>query len=692
MQFHPLAQHPMQATMPAPAAASQQLLPTATFGAPSPVYHPAAPWTHGYAPAAPMQQQLQFQHPPLQQPPPQQPHFQQAFRQLPVAQPVPPTPCAPFFTPTTTASDLQQTCPPFYATTQAPTNPNVTQQSTHNVIPQPQPQYPTPPTPPHYPFDTTTFPMPAPTVPTTPFAAPPPPLLQSAPAPAQHGAQPPSVYPGTVNQQANHPPVTHSPNPAKVTGPAPTAPTTSFAAPPPPPLQSAPVPAQHGAQPPSVYPGTANRQANNPPVTHSPNPTNITGPAAPYNYTTPSHPTPASHPTPDSSQLTTTTTTQTIPTPSPTQNPTPTAHKQHQSPSRRSRTPLSRHRRTNRSKQRRSSAQGRTNRSTRRHSAPRRRRPRRNHSRSRSTPSRSFSRSVHTRRRRDSRRRTPSPSSSRSPSPRTSRSHTPRIGLQPANILRQQFQRVALTMRSMGSTSAGPRHTPPPPPPPKTSKTPPQQHSHRHSDNPSHGNSSQQPFNVFTSPLPPCIEVRPAAEVPQDQRPRLHSYDIQDAERWIEKVRDICGDSAVDGYTRDQLVDLSQMLHAAGYVPNDQGIEAIRWMEIDSLYPTLIISLHDPDLFEGNSVPFRAPPPFGVTASEWQTNPPAVSYYTFVHGTSFQAGAEILREGILRPTALPRGSRATSSVVYGAATPGDISAYTAQTATAQLLKRPKGRN
>ena len=102
--------------------------------------------------------------------------------------------------------------------------------------------------------------------------------------------------------------------------------------------------------------------------------------------------------------------------------------------------------------------------------------------------------------------------------------------------------------------------------------------------------------------------------MPHDQRLKLHSYDIQDAERWIEKVREICGDSAVDGYTRDQLVDLSQMLHAAGYVPNDRGIEAIRWVEIDSLYPTPVISLHDPDLFEGNSVPFRAPPPFGVTS------------------------------------------------------------------------------
>ena len=96
----------------------------------------------------------------------------------------------------------------------------------------------------------------------------------------------------------------------------------------------------------------------------------------------------------------------------------------------------------------------------------------------------------------------------------------------------------------------------------------------------------------------------------------------------------------------------------------------------------MVISLHDPDLFEENKIPFRAPPPFGVTASEWQTNPPAVNCYTFVHGTSFQAGAEILREGLLRPTALPKGTRAAASVVYGAATPGDISDYTVQTATA----------
>ena len=74
------------------------------------------------------------------------------------------------------------------------------------------------------------------------------------------------------------------------------------------------------------------------------------------------------------------------------------------------------------------------------------------------------------------------------------------------------------------------------------------------------------------------------------------------------------------------------------------------------------------------------------------SQPPAVNCYTFVHGTSFQAGAEILREGLLRPTALPKGTRAAASVVYGAATPGDISDYTVETATAQLLKRPKGRS
>ena len=419
------------------------------------------------------------------------------------------------------------------------------------------------------------------------------------------------------------------------------------------------------------------------------------------------HPTSAHHPAPDSTQATTATTAQPIPTPGPTQAPLPTTYTQHQSPTRlhRSRTPLSRHRRTNRSKQRRSSAQGRNKRShrrrwvsrrrrpqrsTRQHSATRRRRPRRNYSRSRSTRSRSASYSAHTRSRRDSRRRTPSPRSSPSPTPRTSRSPEPRVRLQPAaNLVSQQFQRVARTMRS---ANAGPHRNPPPPPPPTASKTPPTQLSRRHSDNASHGNSSQQPFNIFTNPLPPCIDIRPAAEVPHNQRPTLNIYDIEDVERWIEKVREICGDSAVDGFTSDQLVDLSRMLHAAGYIPNDRGIEAIRWVEIDSLYPTLVISLHDPDLFEGNAIPFRAPPPFGVTDSEWRTNPPAVSYYTFVHGTSFQAGAEILREGVLRPTALPRSARATSSVVYGAATPGDISDYTMQTATAQLLKRPKGRN
>ena len=146
------------------------------------------------------------------------------------------------------------------------------------------------------------------------------------------------------------------------------------------------------------------------------------------------------------------------------------------------------------------------------------------------------------------------------------------------------------------------------------------------------------------------------------------------------------------GFTTDQLLAMSQMLHSAGYVPNDRGIHSIRWIEVDSLYPAMIISLHDPGLFQENKIPFQAPPPFGVTAADWQSNPPAVNCFTFVHGTSFQAGSEILREGQLRPTALPKGTRADACVVYGAATPGDISDYTVETATAQLLKRPKGRN
>ena len=186
--------------------------------------------------------------------------------------------------------------------------------------------------------------------------------------------------------------------------------------------------------------------------------------------------------------------------------------------------------------------------------------------------------------------------------------------------------------------------------------------------------------------------MAPAAEIPQTQRPSLCSYDIQDAERFIERIREICGDATVDGFTTDQLLAMSQMLHSAGYVPNDRGIHAIRWIEIDSLYPAMVISLHDPNLFQESKIPFQAPPPFGVTASDWQSNPPAVNCFTFVHGTSFQAGAEILREGLLRPTALPKGTRAEACVVHGAATPGDISDYTVETATAQLLKRPKGRN
>ena len=186
--------------------------------------------------------------------------------------------------------------------------------------------------------------------------------------------------------------------------------------------------------------------------------------------------------------------------------------------------------------------------------------------------------------------------------------------------------------------------------------------------------------------------MAPAAEIPQSQRPSLCSYDIQDAERFIERIREICGDATVDGFTTDQLLAMSQMLHSAGYVPNDRGIHSIRWIEVDSLYPAMIISLHDPDLFQESKIPFQAPPPFGVTDADWQSNPPAVNCFTFVHGTSFQAGAEILREGQIRPTALPKGARADACVVYGAATPGDISDYTVETAAAQLLKRPKGRN
>ena len=227
MQFHPMAQLPMQAAMPAPAGASPQPWPTATFGAPPPVYHPAAPWTHGHAPTATMQQPLQLQHQPIQQPQFQPTHFQP-----------------------------QQTCPPFYATNPATPIYNVTQQPTHNMMPQlaQQQQYPPFPTPPQHSFDTTTFPTPASTAPAHPFVAPPQSPLQSAPIPVQHGTQPPFTQPGMTIQQAHNPP----------------------AAIPQPILPPPPVPIQHGGQPPLAQPATAPQHTSNPPVTHSPNPTTVT--------------------------------------------------------------------------------------------------------------------------------------------------------------------------------------------------------------------------------------------------------------------------------------------------------------------------------------------------------------------------------------------------------------------------------
>ena len=43
---------------------------------------------------------------------------------------------------------------------------------------------------------------------------------------------------------------------------------------------------------------------------------------------------------------------------------------------------------------------------------------------------------------------------------------------------------------------------------------------------------------------------------------------------------------------------------------------------------------------------------------------PAVNTFSFVHGTDFQSACEILREGQVRPSPLPPGSKADPCVVW----------------------------
>ena len=50
---------------------------------------------------------------------------------------------------------------------------------------------------------------------------------------------------------------------------------------------------------------------------------------------------------------------------------------------------------------------------------------------------------------------------------------------------------------------------------------------------------------------------------------------------------------------------------------NKQGLRSIKFVEIDGLYPALLLPLDDPTLMMTNAVPFKQPTPFGVEPQQW---------------------------------------------------------------------------
>ena len=127
-------------------------------------------------------------------------------------------------------------------------------------------------------------------------------------------------------------------------------------------------------------------------------------------------------------------------------------------------------------------------------------------------------------------------------------------------------------------------------------------------------------------------------------------------------------------------MSLSQMLHAADCTLNAEGIRAIQYLEVDGLYPAMLIPVDDARLLASNSLPFPEATPFGIEPREWAENPPAIHSYTFVHSTDYQSAAE-------RPTSVPPSSQLASST--GPA-PRDHLRITVS-CVSQLLKKPKGR-
>ena len=120
---------------------------------------------------------------------------------------------------------------------------------------------------------------------------------------------------------------------------------------------------------------------------------------------------------------------------------------------------------------------------------------------------------------------------------------------------------------------------------------------------------------------------------------------------------------------------------------NKQGLRSIKFVEIDGLYPALLLPLDDPTLMMTNAVPFKQPTPFGVEPQQWLR-------------ALLLCPRHPLPKCSRRPPKGTNTSKFSSTwgtnnlpcVVYGSGTPGALSEWSLQVCASHLLDKPKGRN
>ena len=81
------------------------------------------------------------------------------------------------------------------------------------------------------------------------------------------------------------------------------------------------------------------------------------------------------------------------------------------------------------------------------------------------------------------------------------------------------------------------------------------------------------------------------------------AYEVSAAEDFADALKEAAGEAAIAGFTNEQMMSLSQMLHAADCTLNAEGIRAIQYLEIDGLYPAMLIPVDDARLLASNSLP-----------------------------------------------------------------------------------------